>query len=194
MNSRGQIWSLTLAVILLSLATRHAPAQAALPTASGPGGYLAVGGGASLFQSDYGRRDLAGLVAYADINPAWRFGIELEARTLRYHAAEDVTEASYLIGPRISFRPASRLRPYAKFLLGDGRIVLPYHYATGSFLAYAPGAGVDFQLKDRVTLRLVDFQYQIWPDFSFGQLHPYGISAGLSFRLNSVKRFPNSIR
>ena len=186
-------WIAALALLLVGLTPRLLPAQA-LPTAIGEGGYTAVGGGASLFQADYGRRDLGGFVAYADINPVWRYGIELEARTLRYHAFEDVTETSYLVGPRISFRPGSRLRPYAKFLMGDGKIVLPFHYATGSFLVYAPGVGADFQFNDRISIRVVDFECQTWPSFPYGQLRPYGISAGVSYRLNSVRRFPTLAR
>jgi hypothetical protein len=188
MRNPSRPWSVALVIVLLCL-TPLLRAQS-LPTASGEGGYTMVGGGGSLFQIDYSRRDLGGLVAYADINPAWRYGIELEARTLRYRAVEDVTEASYMVGPRISLRPGSRLQPYAKFLIGDGRITLPYHYATGSFLAYAPGGGVDYQLTDRISIRIVDFESQMWPDFPYGQLCPYGVGTGISFRLNSVKRFP----
>jgi opacity protein-like surface antigen len=193
MRYASRLWSAAFVIILLCLTPLLLRAQS-LPTASGEGGYTAVGGGGSLFQIDYGRRDLGGLVAYADINPVWRYGIELEARTLRYRAVEDVTEASYMVGPRISLRPGSRLQPYAKFLIGDGRITLPYRYATGSFLAYAPGGGVDYQLTDRIGIRIVDFEYQMWPAFTYGQLCPYGIGAGVNFRLNSVKRFPNGVR
>jgi hypothetical protein len=193
MKYAGQHWIAALPMLFLCFTPQLLPAQA-LPTASGQGGYVAVGGGASIFQADYGRRDLGGFVAYADIHPVWRYGIELEARSLRYHAFEDVTEASYLVGPRISFRPGSSLRPYAKFLIGDGKIVLPFHYATGSFLAYAPGGGMDYRLKDRITIRVVDFEYQIWPTFPYGQLRPYGISAGVSFRLNSIQQFPTRVR
>jgi len=193
MRYASRHWSTALVTLLICLTPLLLPAQS-LPTASGEGGYTSVGVGASLFQADYGQRDLGGLVAYADINPVWRYGFELEARTLRYRAVEDVTEASYMVGPRISLRPGRRLRPYAKFLIGDGRIVLPYHYATGSFLAYAFGSGMDLQLNDHIGIRVIDFERQMWPDFPYGQLCPYGISAGLSFRLNSVKRFPNSIR
>ncbi|MDR3745321.1 MAG: hypothetical protein P4K80_04235 [Acidobacteriaceae bacterium] len=175
---------------LLVSSLPHSLSAQAMPTATAPGEYIAVGGGDSIFQADYGQRDLVGFVAYADVHPTLRYGIEAEARFLHYHTSEDVTEANYLIGPRVSFRPGSHLRPYAKFLVGAGKIVLPYHYAQGSFLAFAPGCGVDYQLTDRITLRAIDFEYQIWPDFPYGSLHPYGISTGFSFRLNSVPRYP----
>ena len=84
--------------------------------------------------------------------------------------------------------------PYAKFLAGAGRITLPYGYAHGGFLTYAPGAGVDIALSDRVSLRAVDFEYQHWPQFTYGALHPYGLSAGISVRLNGVTRYPKGRR
>ncbi len=172
---------------------QHAHTQA-LPTASGPGSYLAVGGGVSWFQADYGHRDLAGGVLYAEANPQWRVGLEGEARFLRVHTAQDVTESDYLGGLRVAILHPHRLQPYAKFLAGVGRITLPYGYAHGSFLAYAPGAGLDIALNDRLSVRAVDLEYQHWPQFTFGALSPYGVSAGLILRLNPVRRYPASTR
>jgi opacity protein-like surface antigen len=83
-----------------------------------------------------------------------------------------------------------RLRPYAKLLVGLGKINLPFNYGQGTFFAYAPGAGVDYTLSDRISLRLVDFEYQEWPQFTFGNLHPYGVSAGIVIRINGLNRFP----
>jgi hypothetical protein len=151
-----------------------------------------MGGELSAFQADYGQRVLGGGVVFADLNPTWRIGLEGEARYLRFHTSEDVTETNYLAGPRVILKPG-RLRPYVKFLIGAGKITLPFHYAQGTFLSYAPGAGADYLLNDRLTVRLIDIEYQVWPGFSsYGQLHPYGVSAGISFRLNPVEHTPTS--
>jgi hypothetical protein len=166
----------------------------AVPTATGPGSYIAVGGGVSLFQADYGQRKIAGLTAYADVNPTWRYGIEAEARFLRFRTSEDVSETNYLIGPRVAVAGFGPLRPYAKFLVGDSRIDLPFHYGQGSSFTYAPGAGVEFMLGDRLAIRVIDAEYQFWPSFNYGDMHPYGVSAGISFRLNAVKIFPEGRR
>ncbi len=179
---------------LLGLAHGRCKAQA-LATATGPGSYVAVGGGVSGFETDYGHNRIAGGVAYVDFNPSWRFGLEGEARFLRGHAEEQVTESNYLAGVRAVIWPRPRpWAPYAKFLAGAGRITLPYGYAHGGFLTYAPGAGVDIALSDRVSLRAVDFEYQHWPQFTYGALHPYGLSAGISVRLNGVARYPKGRR
>ncbi len=137
---------------------------------------------------------MGGGFVYADVNPQWRVGLEGEARFLRYHNAEDVTESSYLGGLRVEILHPRRLQPYAKFLAGVGRITLPFGYAHGSFLAYAPGAGIDVALSDRFTVRAVDVEYQHWPQFTYGALSPYGVSAGISFRLNGVSRYVEGAR
>ncbi len=160
-------------------------------TASGPGSYVAVGVRGSAFQIDYGKRNLGGYVLYADVNPFWWGGVEAEARFLPAHTSENVTETTYLAGPRIVIRPVHHVRPYAKFLAGAGTIVLPYHYATGTFLTLAAGGGADYMLTNRITVRLIDFEYQMWQGFPYGSLNPYGLSAGVSFRLNRISRYPS---
>ena len=164
----------------------------AVPTASGPGSYVALGAGASMFQAQYGRRDISGGWIFLDVNPQWRVGMEGEARTLRHNTFEGVQESSYLGGLRVAILHPRRLQPYAKFLAGVGKITLPFGYAHGSFLAYAPGAGLDIAVNDRVSVRAVDFEYQHWPQFNFGPLNPYGVSAGISVRLNPVHRYPRA--
>jgi hypothetical protein len=163
-----------------------------IPTAIGPGSYVAIGGEISAFQADYGQRVLGGGVLFADVNPTWRIGFEGEARYLRFNTFEDVTESNYLVGPRVMLKPGP-WRPYVKFLVGAGKITLPFRYAQGTFFTYAPGAGMDYLVNDRVTARVIDVEYQMWPDFSsYGELRPYGVSAGISFRLNPVEHIPKN--
>ena len=166
----------------------------AVATASGPGSFVAVGGGVSAFQAVYGTQNIAGGFLYADVNPHWRVGFEGEARFLRYHTFEDVTETNYLGGVRVMLLPPHRFQPYTKFLAGMGKITLPFGYAHGSFLTYAPGAGLDVALNNYVAVRVIDFEYQHWPQFTYGPLSPYGISAGISVRLNPIHLYPGSLR
>lgn len=191
---RLSLWSLT-GVVLGSLSlTNHGRAQA-LPTATGPGSYVAVGAGVATFNSDYGKQQLAGAVVLADVQPHWRVGLEGEARILNLHSMQQVHETTLLGGVRVEVLPRpQRLNPYVKFLAGAGEITLPYGYAHGGFLTYASGAGVDLDLSDRLSLRLLDVEYQYWPSFPYGALRPYGVSTALLFRINSVPHFPNSHR
>ena len=175
---------LSMAAILLGIAAGMGEKRAsgqAVPTATGPGSYLAVGLTASGFQQDYGHHYIGGEALFVDANVYRKIGIEAEGRLLNAHTEESVKESTYLIGPRISVLPRHGFRPYVKFLVGRGTLDYPFHYAVGHYFAMAPGGGVDYHLLGRLNVRIVDFEYQIWPQFSYGELHPYGLSAGLSF-------------
>lgn len=173
---------------LLSAGCRAAMAQA-LPTAEGPGSNVTVGGGVSAFKNEYGQRWLGGAFAFVDVHPHWRYGLEGEVRFLNLHTDEQVKLANYVGGLHVYLRP-QRFRPYGKFLAGVGHIDYPFGYATGNYLALVPGGGIDYQVNDWISLRPVDFEYQMWQKFDFGSMHPYGVSAGIAIRLNPIRRYP----
>ncbi len=168
----------------------EARAQAA-PTATGPGSYVSLGLAASGFQQDYGQHYIGGETLYVDANLYRRIGVEFEGRLLNFHTSEDVKERTYLAGIKYSTNPR-RLRPYVKLLAGRGTLNFPFHYATGSYFVVAPSAGLDWHLgESRWAVRVIDVQYQIWPQFSFGELHPYGASVGISYDLFQPSSFPH---
>ena len=189
---KARILLLTAAVLAVLGSGQRSQAQAHA-TAEGPGSYTAVGGGGSAFQADYGQHVIEGYYVFADVNPTWRYGFEGEARFLRYNAQQLVTEDNYLAGVRVSILRKGIFIPYGKFLAGAGHINLPYGYAQGTFLALVPGGGIDIALGDRWTIRAPDFEYQLWPQFGpYGALHPYGVTAGVSFRINGISPFPRN--
>jgi hypothetical protein len=182
-----------LAAALLTAGWNSAPGQV-VPSAVGPGAFVAVGGGASGFQAVYGRRDLVGGFVYADVQPRWRWGFEGEARFLRFHTSEGVNETDYLAGMRSVLFHFHGLEPYGKFLAGSGQITLPFYNGHGSFLAIAPGGGLDIALSEYVTVRAIDFEYQYWPQFPFGAFSPYGISSSIRIRVTPLARVPEGVR
>jgi hypothetical protein len=173
----------------LLIAGRIAPSQA-LPTATAPGTRVMVGGTVSRFESDFGEQAISGGGLYVDSNLFWRYGVETEVRRVVYPNFGE-RQVTLLVGPTWSLRPKG-LVPYVKVLAGVGRFDLPYGYGHGDYFVVAPGAGLDLCLGEKIRVRMVDFEYQAWPGFSFGALHPYGISAGVSFQLigasNKVNR------
>ncbi len=170
------------AVLLLFAGLRPAAAQADA-AGLGPGSYLQIGAAFSDFQVDYGQRYIQGGSIFVDAHLYRRIGAEVEARNFRYNEDAGTHETTYLVGPRLSVFPR-RLRPYVKLLAGRGQFYFPYGYAKGSYLVVAAGAGVDWHPRgSRLSLRLIDFEQQDWPNFSFGALHPYGISTGLALRI-----------
>jgi hypothetical protein len=182
-----------LAFCVLVLAISGGPAlhAQAMPTATGAGSYIAVGGGVSAFQSDYDSRYLGGTMIFADLQPEWHVGFEAEARFLRYNTDEGVDQTNYLFGMRTAFHPQV-MRPYAKFLVGATMISAPFGYGKGTFFTYAPGAGLDCVIADRITLRLLDVEYQVTPQFIGSNVRNVGISSGVSVRINGFTRLPKT--
>ena len=179
---------LLLATLLLGFlfGLQESSAQA-FPTATAPGAYISVGGTYSFFQSDYGQHKLGGAGAFVDINPRKQVGIEAEGRWLQQNKLADTTETTYLIGPRIQIR-RGRFSPYVKTLVGLGHFNFPYNFAQGNYFVIAPGAGVDFNVNEKLKIRLIDVEYQQWPNYTFGTLSPYGVSFGFSYRIFSGSR------
>ena len=173
------------AAVLLSMAvvasTSRVTAQA-LPTATGPESTLQVGGGFSGYHIDYGRRWLGGTSAWIDYKPLIHFGIEGEARSLRYNQDLGVHGSTFLAGPRVVLHRGAA-EPYFKVLAGTGRLTFPFEYAHGNYFVVAGGGGIDLRLGSRISVRVIDVSYQRWPRFSFGTITSYGASAGINLVL-----------
>jgi len=166
---------------------RTADAQK-LPTATAPGAYIAIGGTYSGFQAEYPQRVLGGAGGYIDLNIRRHLGIEGEARWLRQNQIAGSHETTYLVGPRFELH-RGRFSPYAKALVGDGKLVFPYGDGYGNYVVVAGGGGLDVNISENFKVRAIDFEYQDWPRFNFGAgtgiypINPYGISVGLSYRI-----------
>ena len=175
--------------IALLMFARLAQAQAA-PSAYGPGHSLWVGGEYSNINASFPNQSpqrLWGISVFADYNVNGPLGVEGEARFLRFNSFYGETEDNYLAGPRYVVRKFGRWQPYAKFLVGVGKIQYPFTIGTGSYLALAPGGGLDYRISHRWALR-GEYEYQIWtgsPGFSNEpnhQLTPNGFHLGIAFR------------
>ncbi|MGA2651428.1 MAG: outer membrane beta-barrel protein [Terracidiphilus sp.] len=164
-----------------------------------PAGYgrtfsVTAGGMVSGFQPDYAGDGVAqespnrlyGLGTYVDIHFNRWFQVEGEGRWLRFNQLADINESTYLIGPRYPIEKLHfwRATPYAKALIGLGKMNFEYNYATGQFTALAYGGGLDVKINRRLSVRAVDFEYQQWPKWINGQqLFPYGVSVGVGYKI-----------
>jgi hypothetical protein len=171
-----------LAAILFSLVVISRSSGQAVPTATGPGSYTNIGLTGSALNITYGQRWAGGGSVYLDANLYRQVGAEVELQTLRLHEQGGIRQTTYLVGPRYSFR-STGFNPYVKVLAGVGTFVYPYGYGQLNYFVIAPAAGVDYDLLPRIKLRLINFEYQDWLQFTYGSLHPYGVSAGISFRV-----------
>jgi len=175
--------AILLAVLLsafLGLA-RNAPAQVVFTGDEG-GFTLTAGATASGYEVQYGEQKLLGVAAVVDVDTRRRFGLEAEGRWLMFHETNQLHATTWMAGPRYHFT-RGKLQFYGKGLVGEGQFYFPYSYAQGNYLVIAPGGGVDYRWKRRVSFRLADVEYQIWPQFTFGSMSSYGVSAGVRYHI-----------
>jgi hypothetical protein len=146
--------------------------------------FLSVGGDINGNYLGYGKHWLGGAGATVDIGINPYLGAEGEANFTFYNQFAQTHATTWLAGPRYSFHALGstyRWRPYVKGLVGVGYFYFPYNYGHGSYFVVAPGAGVDYRLGYHLRLRLVDFEYQYWPQFTFGATQNYAITTGVRY-------------
>jgi hypothetical protein len=170
-----------LVLAILCAVPRLALAQ--VQAAGDKGGFIvSVGGMGSGYSIQYGQRKMAGITAFVDADTIRHFGIEAEGRWLEFHQTANVHAETFSVGGRYHF-DVGRFAPYAKGLVGFGDFNFPYNYAYGRYLVVTAGGGMDFHWTRRITVRAVDFEYQDWPNFTFGNMNSYGLNAGLRVRI-----------
>ncbi len=130
----------------------------------------------------YGPRKMLGVGAFVDADTSGHYGIEAEGRWVEFHQRADVHAETYSIGGRYHF-VVGRFQPYAKGLVGFGDFNFPYNYATGRYMVVTAGGGVDYRWTHRITLRIADFEYQDWPQFTYGNMTSLNGSVGLKVRI-----------
>jgi hypothetical protein len=178
---RGGAAFALLVCVLWVLPARDAYAQVVFAGDQG-GSRLSAGAMASGSTLQYGQRKMLGATAFAEMETKRRIGIEAEGRWLEFHQTANVHAETYSIGGRYHL-DLERFEPYAKGLVGFGDFDFPYNYAHGRYLVVTAGGGVDFHWTHRIYVRAADFEYQDWPQFTFGNMTSLNVSAGLRVRI-----------
>jgi hypothetical protein len=154
-----------------------------------------VGAMASDFQPDYAGGGIAqaspyrlyGAGAYLDVRFSRWVQLEAEWRWQRFHQYVGIHQDNYLIGPRVPIHTFfGRVTPYGKVLFGFTHMTFEFNETECRCQTIAYGGGADVRLDDRWTLRAVDFEYQQFPSWyqlQNAQLHPYGVSVGIAYRV-----------
>jgi hypothetical protein len=175
-----------------------------VPSAFAKGLSLRAGGEASVYQPDYTgfgipehapfSNYLYGIGTYVDLKVTPWIQFEAEGRWLRFRQVDGIYEDNYLIGPRLPiyrwhFKHAT---PYAKVLIGYGKLNFENGNGWGRYTQLAYGGGLDIKMSKRINVRLPDFEYQQWLNWTEGNgksynLFPYGVSVGVSYRVFGLK-------
>jgi len=179
-HGRHAVFMALLLAVVLGM-TRAASAQVA-PSGDEGGFSIAAGATASGYQVQYGQQKLLGIAGVVDVDTRRRFGLEAEGRWLMFNNPNQMQITTYMAGPRYH-HSLGKFQVYGKGLVGIGQFTFPYNYAQGNYLVIAPGGGVDYRWKRRISFRLADFEYQIWPQFTFGSMTSAGVSAGILYHI-----------
>jgi hypothetical protein len=149
---------------------------------------LFVGGEVTGQYLQYGERKQLGATGLLDVDTNHHIGAEVETTWIHPRSVDNLHTLTFQAGPRYRIN-VRKYEPYVKFLAGVGEFSYPYHFfGTGGFLILSPGGGVDYNLKHRIRLRLVDFEYTYWPEFTYnpGTTTPISsatISSGIRVRI-----------
>jgi opacity protein-like surface antigen len=179
-------------LVMFSATLLLAPSHAQVVPAAYSGGHpLWVGAEYSNMSASFpyqSNQRLSGVGAFVDLKLSGHIGLEGDARFLHFGGFAGSTESSYLAGPKAYFFAKGKFQPYAKMLVGVGKIHYPYDIGDASYFALAPGAGADFRLSHRWMLR-AEYEYQIWPSSPAyanepnHELTPNGFQIGVAFRV-----------
>jgi hypothetical protein len=171
-------------IAILALAAGLASLARGQAASSGDQGGVGIFAGATGAGSyvQYGERKMLGVTGFVDADGRRRLGIEAEGQWVEFHQSSDVHIETYSMGVRYHF-VKGRFQPYVKALVGFGDFNFPYNLATGRFLVVTGGGGLDIRLSRRIYIRAVDFEYQTWPQFTFGTMTTLNASAGLRVRV-----------
>jgi len=134
-----------------------------------------------------GPKRLYGVGSFVDIRLSRWVQFEVEGKWLRFNQytgvfqqAPGLYQDTYLAGPRVPLFEYRHFNPYAKVLAGVGS--MPNYLSGGPAFNLAYGGGVDYSLRKRFKIRIVDFEYQQW-NTTPATLHPYSASIGLGYRI-----------
>jgi|HubBroStandDraft_1064217.scaffolds.fasta_scaffold35284_2 hypothetical protein len=179
-HGRHAVFMAVLLAVVLGMA-RTSSAQVA---ASGEQGGFSIRAGATAsgYQVQYGQQQLLGIAGVVDLDTRRSIGLEAEGRWLMFNNPNQMKITTYMGGPRYH-RSLGKFQIYGKGLVGIGQFTFPYNYAQGTYLVIAPGGGIDYRWKRKISIRVADFEYQIWPQFTYGSMTSAGVSAGILYHI-----------
>jgi len=171
--------AVTLALSLCLVAGAHGQT-----VPDGDAGRLRVSAGVagSGIYLQYGVRTMGGVTGFVDLDAQSPLGVELEGRWVELNQRANVRTETYSVGPRYH-HSFGNLQAYGKGIVGFGDFNFPYDLARGRFLVVTVGGGVDLKVRRRLYVRAADVEYQCWPQFTYGAMSSFVVSAGLRVRV-----------
>ena len=181
------IFAVSIAALMLA-STSSAHAQA-MPAASRPG-LLQAGITLSDANTDELTKRIGGASAYATFDFSENLGVEFDAHVLTFDTPQDFGEESFLLGHRYVKHYKDRYDPYVRAQAGIGKTISQNPYVAlgtpgtpGTYGAYAFAGGLDIRIPYNLSVRAIDYEYQLWPGFKPNGLSPSMVSVGIAYRI-----------
>jgi|HubBroStandDraft_5_1064220.scaffolds.fasta_scaffold407153_1 hypothetical protein len=141
---------------------------------------IQAGAGFMYLQPQYVNSNIEGISAWADYD-FWKFlGAEVSVHLGNVITPADINENSYAVGPRFIYH-RRKFTGYAKILFGRATISNTDLNTSSSYNIYSFGGGLEYKITRRINIRVVDFDYQQWPNFEPSTLTPLAVTIGASY-------------
>ena len=124
--------------------------------------------------------NIIGFSIWGDYDFSKWVGVEISTHLGEFITPGDITENSYLVGPRVIYR-RHKLTAYGKVLVGRATITNQNFNLSSSYNVLAYGGGIEYKIMRKINIRAIDFELQNWPDFQPNSLSPMAISIGASY-------------
>jgi len=171
----------------------HAQVVPAARQGSAP---LEVGGGMSLWSTNWGPGHMIGITGFADYHPSLPgrlngLDVEGEYRNVNWNRSlqpKNYKQTTIGAGPMYTVPFREKFRFYGKFLLDYGSMDFTFvsmpNYTHDTRMVYAPGGGVEYRTRSGLWAR-GDFEYQTWPHLFSNTKSPtpYGFTFGFGYDL-----------
>jgi opacity protein-like surface antigen len=170
------------------------------PSATEGGVPLAVGGGVSYWDVDWGHSRMEGGTLWADYYPnrvpsiLRGIGLEAEARDVSFNRGDKPSNFRHDTaggGVIYAWRHYPNFYPYGKFVMGLASIdfqipqIPTYTHDTRTFMA--PGLGLEYRVYRHVWAR-ADYEYQFWEKFAGNTPNPQGFTVGAMYDFRRSNR------
>jgi opacity protein-like surface antigen len=142
----------------------------------------AIGVFGSYEMPDYGSEGNVGVGAWATFTGNY-FGVQADAEDT-VDSRAGIRERSIVVGPRIQLRTHG-VTFYAKAQAGAGHFSGDIYNTVSNKTTKVIeqyGGGVELNPTKHLKVRLADYSYQVWPEFSPTNLTPSIVSSGFALR------------
>lgn len=141
---------------------------------------IQAGAGVMALNPDYTDGNVIGFSAWGDYDFSKWVGVEIGAYLGEFITPGDITENSYFVGPRLTYR-RKKATVYGKLMVGRATITNQQFNLSSSYNILAYGGGLEYRLLRKINLRVIDFELQTWPDIKPNSLSPMAITIGASY-------------